>query len=137
MAAELDRQTALIYAMVLMSAADDEVAKSELALIGEVARTLPALRGYESQKLLRSIAACRDLLGKPGGAQQIIQLVKEGLPATLQETAYVLACEVLAADGKTHPEESRLLRELRTEFAIPELTAAALHRAARTRCATV
>ncbi|MBM3598566.1 MAG: hypothetical protein FJX35_10160 [Alphaproteobacteria bacterium] len=135
MPASIDRQTALIYAMVLMSASDDEMAKSELSLIGEIVRTLPVFRGYDARKVVDATAACSAMMAKSGGVEQVMQSVKAALPGNLQETAYALACEILAADGKTHFEESRLLRTMRTEFAIPELTAAALHRAAKVRAA--
>ena len=136
MVESIDRPTALIYAMVLMAAADNDIAKVELSLIGELVRGLPIFRDYDNNKLVRATQACREQLGRVGGADKVLQMVKGTLSPALQETAYALAAEVLAADGKTHPDESRLLRTMRTEFAIPELTAAALHRAAKIRCTT-
>ena len=60
-------------------------------------------------------------------------LVRENLPEKLWETAYALACDVAAADGKLEEAELRLLEEIRYELNIDRLHAAAIERGARAR----
>ena len=59
------------------------------------------------------------------------------LPAKIRETAYALACDVVAVDGEAHQEEPRMLEMIRHELRIDRLTAAAIERGARARFATL
>ena len=54
----LDPQSALIYTMVLVSAADREMTDAELRTIGESVTHLPVFREYQSEKLISTAAAC-------------------------------------------------------------------------------
>jgi hypothetical protein len=51
----------------------------------------------------------------------------------LRETAYLLACEVCAADGDATQEELRFLQDLRIGLEIDRLIAGAIERAAKAR----
>jgi hypothetical protein len=51
----------------------------------------------------------------------------------LRETAYALACDVVAADGRATQEELRLLELLRHRLEVGRLPAAAIERGARAR----
>jgi len=55
------------------------------------------------------------------------------LPEKLRETAYALACDVAAADGKVTQEEARILQMVRDHLQIGRLPAAAIERGSRAR----
>ena len=129
-------QTALIYTMVLVSAADGEMTDAELAAIGEIVRTLPAFRGFNHDHLTRAAEDCAELLASDEGFETVLGVIARGLPERLRETAYVLACDVAAADLVADQEELRLLEMLRNHLDIDRLAAAAIERAARARHAT-
>ena len=129
--------TALIYTMVLMSAADSDMTDSELFTIGELVRTLPAFEGFNPDQLPKTAEACADILGQEGGMETVIRLVKDSLPDRLRETAYALACDIAAADGSVGQEEARLLELLRFGLDIERLVAASIERGARARYQTV
>jgi tellurite resistance protein len=135
MAAKTDPHAALIYMMIMMSAADREMHDFELGKIGGLVRHLPVFAGYDVDALPKTAAACAKLLARKDGPERALRFISAALPGTLHETAYIMACDVLAADGKTRLEEIRFLQALRARLAISELTAAALHRAARARYA--
>ncbi len=55
------------------------------------------------------------------------------MPQKLRETAYALACDVAAADGKVQEEEALMLEMIRHRLNIERLAAAAIERGARAR----
>ena len=130
-------QTALIYTMVLVSAADGEMSDAELAAIGEIVRTLPAFRDFNQDHLTRAAEDCAELLAADDGLETVLGIIARSLTERLCETAYVLACDVAAADLAADQEELRLLEMLRNQLDIDRLAAAAIERAARARHATV
>jgi hypothetical protein len=67
------------------------------------------------------------------GLDTLFAMVRNALPERLFETAYALACDVAAADGKLGQSELRLLEEVREELDIDRLHAAAIERGARAR----
>jgi tellurite resistance protein len=123
--------TALIYTMVIMSAADSDMTDVELGIIGEMVRTLPAFKDFDADLLPKIAEDCVELIGTEGGLDTVIKLVKQSLPLRLRETAYALACDVAAADGKVSEEEVRLLELMRDGLELDRLVAAALERGAR------
>ena len=135
MADKLDLHTALIHAMIMMSAVDREMHNAELGKIGELVRHLPVFAGYDPRRLPKTAVACADMMADKDGPEHMLRAIATAVPKALRETAYALACDVLAADGQTRMEEIGLLRALRQRLAIGELAAAALHRAARARYA--
>lgn len=124
---------ALIYTMVLMAAADRDMTDAEMASIGDMVAHLPVFRDYDRSKIASTAAGCIDLLSKENGLDRLIKDIKTGLPEKLRETAYALACDVAAADGKVTQEEARLLELLRFGLGIGRLPAAAIERGARAR----
>ena len=133
----INHHAALIYAMVLVSAADNEMTDAEMRAMGETINFLPVFADYDDTLLTDTVAGCADILDEDDGLETIFQLVKEALPSKLRETAYALACDVVAADGEAHQEELRMLEMIRHELKIDRLTAAAIERGARARFATV
>ena len=129
----IDRQSALIYAMVLSAAADRDMADLEIGLIGDLIRYLPAFEGYDMEKLPDTWKGCVDLLTEDSGLEQVIMAVRDALTAPQRETAYALACDVIAVNGKTSPEELQLLEILRGSLEIGRLTATAIEHCAQVR----
>ena len=133
----LEPETALVYTMVLVSAADGNMTDSELAQIGDIVRTLPAFRDYEHKRLTKEARACAEALAGDDGLQHMLDQIVTALPSRLAETAYAVACDVAAADQKITQEEARLLEMLRHALEIDRLCAAAIERGARARHQTV
>ncbi len=110
---------------------------NEIMTIGHIIRSLPIFRDYDEDQLPKAAEACAEILSEDGGLDTIVGLAREALPeGSLRETAYVLACDVAAADGKVSQEEIRLLEILRHGLSVGRLPAAAIERAARARFAT-
>ena len=133
----IDPQTALIYTMVLVSAADRDMTDSELHTIGEIVKHLPMFKGYDTAALPKVAQACADLLSDPDGLDKAVEEIGQALPAELRNTAYALACDVAAADGKVNQEELRLLEWLRHGLGITRLKSAAIEYGAKVRHATL
>ena len=129
----ISHHTALIYTMVLVSAADRRMPDAELRKIGEIIGTLPVFEGYHSDELTHDTAACAALLSADDGLDQAFNLIDEALPPRLRETAYVLACDIAAADQEVTPEEARMLEIIRDRLDIDRLVATAIERGARAR----
>lgn len=126
-------QTALIYTMVLISAADSEMTDRELITIGRIVQSLPVFDDYDADQLPSAAETCADILGQEDGLDAVFSLIEEALPAKLRETAYALACDVAVADGKVDQEELRMLEYLRYRLPVGRLPAAAIERGARAR----
>jgi tellurite resistance protein len=129
----IDPQAALIYIMVMVSAADNNMADSELQVIGDVVNHLPVFADYDQKRLTQDLRACATMLGREAGLEEALKTVKSAVPTKLRETAYVLACDVAAAGGELSQETLRLLELLRHRLGIERLVAAAIERGARAR----
>lgn len=124
---------ALVAAMLTTSAADERMSDTELRSISRMVDALPAFRGYDHDRIRHISAVVFDMLEADDGLDAIIGLVSEALPADLNETAYALACDVAAADGRVPMAERRWLQMLRHGLGVGRLTAAAIERGARAR----
>ena len=131
----IDHQSALIYTMVLVSAADRNMTDAELGMIGDIVRHLPVFKGYDVTKLPRTASVCADLVSGDDGLEHTLDVIRKALPEKLRETGYALACDVAAADGNISQEVLRLLELLRHRLKIDRLVAAAIERGARARFA--
>ena len=125
-------QDTLVYVMVSISAVDRNMDETEMLRIGNVVKTLPIFDKYNSDQLVNAAKSCRDILQDDEGLETILGFAA-ALPRNLQETAYVLAAEIAAADLNVSAEEVRLLQLLRNHLDIDKLTCAALELAARAR----
>ena len=132
-----DTHSALIYTMVLVSAADRNMTDSELKSMGEIVRYLPVFRDFDPDSLPRTANACAELLGDDQGLDKALEIIVDSVPERLRETAYAIACDVAAADGKATQEELRLLEMLRHRLQVGRLAAAAIERGARARHQTL
>lgn len=129
----IDHHAALIYTMVLVSAADRDMTDAEMRTIGEIVQYLPVFDDFEFDDLPRIAQDCAALLDSDEGLDQTIEVIVGSLPDKLRETAYAVACDVAAADGTVKQEEMRLLEMLRHGLHVDRLAAAAIERGARAR----
>lgn len=133
----IDAHSALIYTMMLVSAADTEMTDAELQIIGDIVNHLPVFRDYERKRFTKDLKECAALLAKEDGLEQALKGIKATLPQKLRETAYAVACDVAAADGEASQEELRVLELLRHRLGIDRLIAAGIERGARARFAVI
>lgn len=128
-----EHHTALVYTMVLVSAADSNMTDRELGTIGEIVSHLPVFADYDRKRLTKDAEACAELLAEKNGLEKVLSEITAALPEKLKETAYAVALDVAAADGATTQEELRMLEMLRHRLAVGRLPAAAIERGARAR----
>jgi hypothetical protein len=133
----LDHHRALIYTMVIVSAADSDMPDAELRIIGDIVEDLPVFRGFDRAELPRVLNDCTDLIGHENGLEETLKTIRSALPAKLRETAYAIACDLVAADGEATQEELRILELIRRRLNIDRLIAAAIERSARARFQTL
>ncbi|MGB8602159.1 MAG: tellurite resistance TerB family protein [Rhizomicrobium sp.] len=124
---------ALVYVMVITSAADGAMNDKELRAIGDITRNLPVFADYDQDKLIETARNCSAILQDDDGLSAVLGLIKEALPDHLHETAYWLALEVALVDGDVHVEEIRIVEALRHTLGLERLITAALERGARAR----
>ena len=133
----LNHHRALIYTMVIVSAADNELPEAELRIIGDIVGDLPVFRDFDRAELPRVLNDCTELIGRDDGLEETLTTIKAALPAKLRETAYAIACDLVAADGEASQEELRILELIRHRLNLERLVAAAIERGARARFQTI
>jgi tellurite resistance protein len=124
---------ALIYIMILTSAADSDMTDAELNRIGTQVRTLPVFRDFDQSRFMEIARECQRILQHEDGLEEIFAMVKAALPPKAYDTAYALAVDVAAADLDVKQEELRVLQMLRDRLDLDKLTVAAIERGARAR----
>jgi len=110
-------EDALIAVMVAVSVADESIRTSELVTIEGIVDHLPVFAGYDVDRLPQVSRTVFDLFEEEDGLDALFGLVRAALPERLYETAYALACDVAAADGRLRETELRFLEEIRHELA--------------------
>lgn len=133
MAKKISIPEALIYAMVMVSAADGDMPDSELQRIGRLARFLPVFDGFDEEQIIPASKDIQEILAGPEGMDIALEIIRDTLPPRLYDTAYALAVEVATADLRLEMEELRFLQHLRARLDIDKLTAAAIERSAVAR----
>ncbi|RPE67426.1 tellurite resistance protein TerB [Pacificibacter maritimus] len=129
----MTEQDCLVAIMIAVSMSDENVRTSELLTIETIVNHLPVFANYDADRISMVSSTVFDLFSEEDGLDALFGLIRENLPARLFETAYALACDVAAADGAIRNAELRLLEEIRYEFALDRLHAAAIERGARAR----
>jgi|EndMetStandDraft_4_1072995.scaffolds.fasta_scaffold252867_2 tellurite resistance protein len=124
---------ALIYVMVMVSAADGMMPDAELERIGRLAHFLPVFHGFDEEMIIPATRDIQAILAGPEGLEIALETVKDALPPRLYDTAYALAVEVATADLWLDAAEIRFLQLLRARLEIDKLTAAAIERSAVAR----
>jgi tellurite resistance protein len=129
----ISHQTALVYVMVLVAAADGVVSDKELKTMSDLSKGLPAFRDFDHSRLLATAQDCGAILQENEGLDAVLGLIKAALPDHLRETAYWLSLEVALADSRVALEEIRVIETVRRTLGIDRLVAVALERGARAR----
>lgn len=124
---------ALIAIMLAVSASDQDIRTSELVTIQRIVNHLPVFKDYDQDRLKMISNSVFEMFEVEDGLDALFGLIRNALPEKMYETAYVMACDVAAADGSLLATEIRLLEEIRYELNIPRLNAAAIESAARAR----
>ena len=126
-------QDALVAIMVTVSVSDETIRTAELVAIERQVNHLPVFAQYDIDQVRVVAQTVYKLMEEEDGLDTLFAMVRNALPERLFETAYALACDVAAADGKLGQIELRLLEEVREELDIDRLHAAAIERGARAR----
>ena len=126
-------QDALVALMIATSASDEVMRTSELVTIERIVNHFPVFAGYDQDRLKQVSQIVFDLFEEEEGIAALFGLIRDALPERLYETAYAMACDVAAADGRLGEGELRLLEETRYELDIDRLAAAAIEHGARVR----
>ena len=132
-----DHHRALIYTMIIVAAADSDMADAELVTIGDIVGHLPIFRDFDRKTLPALLKDCTELINRTAGLDETLKAIKAGLPTKLRETAYAIACDLVASDGDASQEELRLLELIRDRLGLDRLVAAAIERGARARFQTL
>jgi tellurite resistance protein len=133
----LDHHRALIYTMVIVSAADRHLPDSELHAFVEIVAHLPIFEDFDKNELPRLFNDCVELMSRENGLEETLKAIKSGLPTKLRETAYAIACDLVATGREASQEELRILDLLRRRLKIERLAAAAIEYGARARFQTL
>lgn len=133
----MSAQDCLVALMIAISASDETIRTAELVKIEDAVNILPVFAQYDVDRMRRVSQTVFDLFEQEDGLDALFGLIRENLPERLNETAYALACDVAAADGRIGEPELRLLEEMRYELNLDRLHAAAIERGARARHATL
>ena len=126
-------QEALVCAMVLMAASDRNMTDAEVGMMSRLVQELPVFADFHAGEIETVTDTVAKLLGRADGLDQAMALLRDALPMRLRETAYLLACEVCAADGEATQEELHFLQDLRIGLDMDRLIAGAIERAAKAR----
>ena len=128
---------ALIYLMVVTSAADRDMTDIEMARIGNVLKTWPIFQDFDEWKLIRVAQDCQQRLQAENGLDAILADVRRTLPSRLHDTAYAAAFEVASVDLEMRMEELRVLELIRAALSVDAETIAAIERATKARHRTL
>src|SRR4051794_22516960 len=117
----IDHHAALIYTMVMVSAAEGQITDAELDVMSHLVQSLPAFESFDRGRIGELGRECVDLLRREDGLDVALDMIADSLPRPLRETAYALACDVVAADGTASQDELRLLEMLRHRLDVERL----------------
>jgi tellurite resistance protein len=130
---KLNAPEALVCTMVLVAAADGGMTDREIGVMSVQVQTLPAFRNFSKQQLREATEAAVELLNEDDGLRHAARLIRAALTPELKETAYALACEVVAADEVAGQESLEMLEFVQAELHLDPLVAAAVERGVRAR----
>lgn len=129
----LNAPEALVLTMVLVAAADGGMTDREIGVMAGQVQTLPAFQDFTTDQLRDATDAAVSLLNEEDGLQHAARLIRGALNRRLRETAYALACEVIAADEVASQESLQMLEFVQSELDLDPLVAAAIERGVRAR----
>ncbi|MCK4862339.1 MAG: tellurite resistance TerB family protein [Rhodobacteraceae bacterium] len=131
--ASFSAQDALVAVMVAESASDENITNSELMSITRIVDHMPIFADYDSGRIKTVSQVVFDLFEVEDGLDALFGIIRDALPEELYETAYAMACDVAAADGRLRQGELEFMAEIRYELNIDRLHGAAIERGARAR----
>jgi tellurite resistance protein len=134
---DLSPQEALVYIMLLVSAADRDMTDAEFIRIGTMVHNLPVFRDFDDEWLIPIAERCAQELDRDDGLDHVLAMSVAALPERRYETAYALSLEVAAADLQVQVEEMRILEMIRDGLDLDRLNATAIERGVRARHMTV
>ena len=129
----LDPQEALVCTMVLVAAADDAISDREIGVMSALVQTLPVFHDFTTEHLEIATNTAVELLEEDDGLAHAGVMIRDALTPQLRETAYALACEVVAAERAASQPVLRMLEFVMTELRLDALVAAAIERGTRAR----
>src|SRR6185437_3152236 len=129
----LEAPEALVLTMVLVAAADGGMSDREIGVMAGQVQTLPVFQQFTSASLRTATDAAVRLLDEDDGLQHAARLMRGALDPRLRETAYAMACEVVAANQVTRQRTLEMLQFVRDELHLDPLIAAAIERGVRAR----
>ncbi|MBU6498580.1 MAG: tellurite resistance TerB family protein [Rhodospirillales bacterium] len=131
--AGFDPQEALVCTMVLVAAAGSGISDREIGVMSGLVQTLPVFQDFSAARLDAATNAAVDLLREEDGLAHATRMIRAALEPRLRETAYALACEVIAADRMADQDSLRMLALVREALKLDPLVTAGIERAARAR----
>ena len=129
----LDAPEALVLTMVLVAAADGGMTDREIGVMAGQVQTLPVFREFTTEQLGTATDAAVKLLDEEDGLRTAGRLMRSALEPRLRETAYALACEVVAASPVPKQPTLDMLEFVRSELHLDPLIATAIERGVRAR----
>ena len=129
----LDAPEALVLTMVLVAAADGGMTDREIGAMAGQVQTLPVFHDFTTEKLGTVTDAAVKLLNDEDGLRHAARLMRSALEPRLRETAYALACEVVAVTPVAKQRTLEMLDFVRNELQLDPLIAAAIERGVRAR----
>jgi tellurite resistance protein len=129
----LDPQEALVCTMVLVAAADGGITDREIGVMAGQVQTLPVFFDFSAERLDAATDATVNLLREDEGLTHAAAMIRAALEPRLRETAYALACEVVAAHQTASQRALQMLEFVMSELHLDPLVAAAIERGVRAR----
>lgn len=129
----LNAPEALVLTMVLVSVADGSMTDREIGIMSAQVQTLQAFEGFTTHRLADVTDAAVSLLNEEEGLAHAGRLIRAALPNKLRETAYALACEVVAGGRGARNQSLDMLEFVRGELRLDPLISAAIERGVRAR----
>ena len=117
----LEPQEALVCTMVLVAATGGGITDREIGMMAGLVQTLPAFRDFSTERLRAATDAAVGLLDEEEGLAHAARLIRAALEPRLRETAYTLACEVVAADLQHGQPILQMLAFLGEELGVDRL----------------
>jgi tellurite resistance protein len=124
---------ALVLTMVLVSAADGSMTDREIGIMSGLVQTLPAFQDFTSAELADVSERAAGLLHEDDGLAHAGRLMRAALSSKLRETAYALACEVVAGGDGARRQSLDMLEFVRNELGLDTLISTAIERGVRAR----
>jgi uncharacterized membrane protein YebE (DUF533 family) len=126
-------QEALIYTMVAAAESDREIADGEIEIIGDLVNHLPIFGGVDRAAMTAMATRGSEMLAQAGGSDRVFGLIRQALPMALRETAYALACDIIAVDSRLNRAEMRVLDEVRVQLEVDPAMARVIEQVAQVR----